>query len=83
MRYLPMKLLADTVESGFLKAFCAALAQVKMCCGLFPVMKKIIIEAITVSKIGSFSRRDHPKRKMDLFAGLLLDIDLLRCFSIL
>lgn len=36
-----MKLLADTVESGFFDTFCAAIAQVKMCGSIFPVVEKI------------------------------------------
>lgn len=52
---LPMKLLAKTLESGSLDTFCAALAQVKMCGGLFPVVIKIIIKAIAITEVSAFS----------------------------
>ena len=51
---LPMQLLAKTMESGSLDTFCTALAQVKMCGGLFPVVVKIIIKAIAITEASAF-----------------------------
>ena len=78
----PMELFAEIMKSGSFDAFCAALGQVEMRRGLFPVVEKIVIKTVAVAEICALPGGNHIQRMMNFLVGLLFDIDLLRRFCV-
>ena len=55
----------------------------KMRHSLYPIVEKIIAEAITITKICALYVGDHIQRMMDFFICFFFDINLFRCLCVL
>lgn len=55
----------------------------KMDRSLYPIVEKIIIEAITITKICALSGGDYIQHMMDFFICFFFDINLFWCLCVL
>ena len=74
----PMEFFAEIMKRGSFDSFRAALAQVEMRRGLFPVVEKIVIKTVAVTEICALPGRNHIQCMMNFLVGLLFDINLFR-----